>query len=387
MASAQLLPRSSRVSLPHANLVEAERWPAAPAQRWLLRLALAVPYLALAVAVAARDVTSGANQRLESAGAAISWGSSDIGEFLGQMYPPIPVAVASLLPSGASALAFVGALVAGSILHALWERLHVRETPAWLTLTLLVTFAATPAFAYLTAEDLTGFVGLGLFAAAVTGFLRFATVGDTEGGFLCGLALGVAVACDPVGLVYAVCLGAAAAPVAWSRYRGQTGATRASALVIVFPAIAALLSWTFLQWRFTGSALDWLRDLPGAFEFNDGVVGGLGEAARRVGIGLAVSPLFVVTQVLLVRRRAEAILVALLPIVGLIASLWLGLRTPAGHTIVLLGMLGVLSVPRRPSRPLAAILGVVAVAGWIAAVVQLESTSNVVHEWLRVMVG
>lgn len=297
------------------------------------------------------------------------------------MYPPIPIALASLLPGGAAALAVVGALVAGTILHALWERLHLRESPAWLTFALLVTFGSTPAFAYLATEDLTGFIGLGLFAIAVTGFLRFATQGDTEGGFLCGLALGVAVACDPVALVYAVCIGAAAAPVAWGRYRGSTGAARASALVIAFPALAAVAGWSFLQWRFTGSASAWIRDLPGAFEFPDGVAGGLADALRRVGVGLLLSPLFVVTQALLVRRRIEALLVAALPVVGLVVSLWLGLRAAAGHAVVLLGMLAVLSIPRRPPPRLAALLGLVAVAGWIAVVVRLEATSGVVHDW------
>jgi hypothetical protein len=157
--------------------------------------------------------------------------------------------------------------------------------------------------------------------------------------------------------------------------------------VIAFPAVAALLGWTFLEWRFTGSAFAWVRDLPGAFEFPDGVAGGLGDAVRSVGIGLAISPLFVVTQVLLIRRRIEAVLVAALPVLGLMLSLWLGLRAPAGHSVVLLGILAVLSVPRRPSRTTAAVLAGVAVAGWVAVVLRLESTSNAVHDWTAALLG
>jgi hypothetical protein len=352
-----------------------------------VRLALSLPFMALATLIAARDLASGSNVRLEQSGSVIAWGSRDLGNFIGVLYPPIPIAIASILPGGAAMLGFVGALAAGVMLHVAWERLRLREVPGWLIVVLLVTFGATPAFAYLSTQDLSGFIGLGLFTLAVSGFLRFATDGDTEGGFMCGLALGVAVACDPVALIYTVCLSLAAAPVAWQRYRGETHAVRASALVIGFPAVGAVLGWTFLQWRFTGSAFGWLTDAPGTFDFPEGVWGGLADSFRRGAIGLLISPLFLLTQSLLIWRRREAVLVAVLPVVGLSVSLWLGLRTASGHTIVLLSLLALMSVPRKPSKLMASLIASTAVLGFALVFYRITSTDNVLHEWLSAVAG
>jgi hypothetical protein len=383
MASAVLThPASPALAVPSARRVERRRWPETALARWGLRLALASPYLALATWLTSRQVPAGQNLRLESSAGLVEWGSRDLGSFIGSMYPPAPIALASLLPGGANGLGFVGALTAGVVLHLMWERLHEREVPGWLIGVLLVGFGCTPAFAYLSVEDLSGFVGLGLFAVALAGFLRFAAAGDTEGGFVCGLALGVAVACDAVSPIYAACLGVAAPFVAWHRYRGEPRSARASALVIAFPAMGALGAWTFLQWRFTGSAFGWLTDVPGAFEFEDGVWAGLGDSFRRAGIGLVISPVFVLTQVLLVRRRREALLVASLPLVGTATSLWLGLRVASGHTVVLLGMIALMSVPRRPTRPTSVALAAASVLGLALVAGRILTTDNLIHEWV-----
>lgn len=353
----------------------------------MVRLALSVPYLVLAAIITARHASSSVNERLEQSGQLIAWGSRDLGEFIGSMYPPVPIAIASILPGGAVALSWVGALVAGTALHAMWERMHLRQVSTWLTAVVLLCFALTPSFCFMATEDLSGFIGLGLFAIALGGFLRFAGDGDTEGGFWCGLALGLAVACDPAGVIYALCLGMAAAPVAMHRYRHEANAARASALVIAFPALAALAGWTFLQWRFTGSAFGWLTDDPNVFAFPNGVLSSFGDAFRRVGIGLLLSPLFVVTQALLIRRRREAVLVAVLPLLGSAAALWLGLRVANGHTVVLLGMIAIVSLPKSPVRRVAAVLAAAALVGYVAIAVRLATSSGLIRDWVGRLVA
>lgn len=352
----------------------------------LLRLALSVPYLLLAALTSARGVTSGANRYLEESGALIRWGSRDFGSFIGELYPPIPTAIASILPGGVATLAYVGALAAGGILHVAWERLQQLDTPAWLQAVLLVCFGAAPAFGYLATEDLARFVGLGLFAVAAGAFIRFVAAGDTEAGFLCGLTLGVAIVCDPVALVYAACLGAAA-PAAGMRYGGTRDSAGAAVLVITFPAVGALAGWTFLQWRFTGSPFGWLVDSPGVLDFPDGVWGELVNSVGNTGLALALSPLFVLTQVLVIRRRPEMLLVALLPLVGLTVSLWLGLRVAGGHAQVLLGLVALVSVPRSPSRRVATSVAVAAVAGLVAVTLRAAFSDNLINAWLVELAG
>lgn len=365
---------------------ERERWPATASRRALLRLALSVPYVALAAVTTVRGVTSGVNQQLEANGDLIRWGSRDFGSFIGYLYPPIPTAIARVLPGGVAALAWAGALAAGVILHVAWERLQQLDTPPWLQAVLLVCFGATPAFGFLATEDLSRFVGLGLFAVAAGAFVRFVAAGDTEAGFLCGLTLGIAVACDPVALVYAACLGAAA-PAAGLRYGGTRQSAGASVLVITFPAVGALAGWTFLQWRFTGSPFGWLVDSPGVLDFPNGVWPELWSSIENTGRALLLSPLFVLTQLLVVRRRPETLLVALLPLVGLTVSLWLGLRVAGGHAVVLLGLVGLMSVPRAPSPRMAALVAVTAVASLVAITLRVALSNSVIHDWLVALTG
>ncbi|MEO5898534.1 MAG: hypothetical protein ABIR68_00220 [Ilumatobacteraceae bacterium] len=382
MASALLMPSSRASLLQPDRRADTRHWPQTASARWAVRVALSVPYLGLAAFLTAQQLTSEVNTRLEASGHLIQWGSRDLGSFIGVMYPPGPIAIASVLPGGAVALSWVGALLAGVVLHAVWERLLVRGVSGWLIAVLVVCFAATPAFAFLATEDLSGFLGLALFAVALTAFLRFAAEGDTEGGFVCGLSLGLAIACDPAALIYALCLAGAAAPVALHRYRGQRHSAQASALVIAFPAVSALAGWTFLQWLFTGSPLGWLTHDPNVFAFRSGVLGDLAATGRTMAIGVLVSPLFVISQVLLIKRRREAMLVAVLPLVGSGLALWLGLRVASGHTVVLLGLIALVSVPARPSRATSIVLAASAIAtlglviGWVVA------SNGLLHVWV-----
>ncbi|MBM6404437.1 hypothetical protein JQN72_09310 [Phycicoccus sp. CSK15P-2] len=346
-----------------------DRWPRDPIARWAVRTGLSLPYLALAWLVVERGVSSRLNAATDEAGAAVEWGASTFG-WVSEAYPPIPVGIAGVLPWGTAALSVVGALAAGPLLHSLVERLVRRDVPVPLVVLLIASVALTPLFGYLATEDLSGFLALALLVVALEGFLRFVTEADTEGGFQAGLLLGVAAACDVSSVVFALLLGASAPFVARARYRGVPAAGRATAAVLAFPAVAALLGWAFLEWRFSGTVLDSVLEAATVEHSGDN----LGEAAVHVARTTLHLPLFYVCGALLTVRRPAALIAYLMPLPGLVVAAWLGLHTGAGATVVILSGLALLAVPARPSRGVALLLGVAAVAQVV--VVWLVVTPN-----------
>lgn len=355
--------------------------PAGPARgSWWWIGALASPVFAVAlIASLDRPLDADRNERLESAGRLISWGSSDFSSFLEHAYPPIPVAVAALMPGGAFWLAVPGALVAGVLLNALRERLAQREIQPWLTAVLLVAFVANPAFLQLAHEDLADFIGVGLVVLALIGFLQFAVDGDTHGGFVCGLSLGLAAACTPVTLIYTVFFGLAAGPVARLRSSGEPHSVPAAALVIVFPAAGAFLGWTFLQWRFTGEPLGWIEAAaPGVGTMT---AEQWRPAAKAVALALAASPLFLLTQVWLMRRRISSALVTALVVLALAAGLGIGLRQPSGYSTVLLGAIALTSIPARPTAEQGRMLVATAITGLCLTWLWAAQDGNEIGPW------
>lgn len=336
------------------------RWPETAARRWTLRVALAMPYMVVAMIADARGVISVANLRLEQAGSLIDWGADDL-SFVSEIYPPIPVAIARLLPGGALVLGFVGALCAGVVLQVLWERLHQRAVPAWLTVLLLASVGATPVFFYSSTQDLVAFIGMAFFALAIAGLLRFAVEADTEGGFQCGLAFGVAAMCDPATAVYAIAAGVAAPFVAWRRYREEPGAALATLAVVLTPTLAAFGGWMFLDWRFSGSGLH-LFEEPTFLAFPGGVVDTIARELGYLLVNIAITPVFVVTAVLIARRRPLALGAHALMLLSILVTHVLGIHVDAGQGLVIIAGVAVLTVGAAPSRAAAGLLGAAAIA-------------------------
>ena len=86
---------------------------------------------------------------------------------------------------------------------------------------------------------------------------------------------------------------------------------------------------------------------------------------------------------MLIRRRLEALFVAVLPLAGSVLALWLGFRVPNGATVVLLGIIGVASVPRRPSLVTSTLLAACGVAGFALVSLRLALPSGPVRDWLE----
>jgi hypothetical protein len=339
-------------------------WPTDWRWRGLIALAFSLPYIVIAVRVYGEGYRDAANTALHQQSALIHWGSSDL-SFVAHVYPPLPTAVAALLPNAMS-LGIVGALAAGGMLQAVTARLANHGYPVPIALLLAATLGGSPSFAFTATTDLASFMGLAFLVFSLDGYLRFVFRGQTHGGFQAGLAIGAAGLCIPAATICALGFAGAAPLLARHRYRGQQ-AGRATASVLLFPTVAGVLGWIFLCWRFAGSPLGWLRQVAPEMWNGAGSLDHLHAALTTVGPPLLLTPVFVAAVVLLaLRRRALQALGICLPLACIIVALWLGLPFPSASVAIVLGVVGLLSLPVRPSRRLLVIIVLIALAGLAA---------------------
>ncbi|WP_033345132.1 hypothetical protein [Catenuloplanes japonicus] len=338
-------------------------------RRWAFRLALASPYVALALFWTGDQ---SANAALDREGAAIAWGSDDL-SFVSTLFPPLPAAVAGLAPFGARGAGLAGALVAGVVLGVLAERLSRSGLPFWLVGALLAGLGGMPVFGRLAVGDLGQFLVVALLSLGLAGMVRFAADGDTGGGFTCGLAMGAAVMCDLSAVLFTAMLAVACAVII--RRHGFGGADvapgliGATVLVIVFPAASALLGWAFLEWRFAGTFFEGLDGGWGPSIVTDGLAALDDQPWRALGEALLRTPVFLAVLILSLfhRRWLLALLLPVLPlVVGLAVAL--GLPLSPDECLLVLGVAAVV-VPVRPGRVTIVVLSAAIAAqlglGWL----------------------
>jgi hypothetical protein len=348
--------------------------------RWLLRFALAAPLLALAVWADRHGFRSpGHLLYAERAGQVAAGGPALAG--LRYAYPPVPTLLASVLPGGPLALCAVAALFAATASQAIWERLAGRRVPVPLRVLLLLTLVAVPAVAYASSEAVAVVAALSLFVVALEGFTRFTAGGETDGGFTAGLALGLAFGFDPVALVYAVALGVAALVFGRARFRADPAAGPATVLVLAFPALFGAAAWTFLEWRFTGTAFGTVADNPDVLAFRHGVLTGAAAAVRDTAGFVLHVPLYLVLGVLFASRRPAAAVGYAVPLLGLAVTVWVGLRYSAVTAYSLLTLIALMTIRRRTSRPVRLVLAVVA-AGQLVLAWRWPPASPAFDQWL-----
>ncbi|SNT59492.1 hypothetical protein SAMN05421812_111198 [Asanoa hainanensis] len=318
-----------------------ERWPAGTIARWLLRLALALPFAGLALYTASRG-------------------------FVPRWPGPLAGVLGALGPLG---VGLVAAAATGIALAALAERLVRWQVPVRVGVPLVLV----PALAYTGSADPIAVLTVAFLALAVEGFLHVAVAGQPEGAVRAGLMLAGAALCDPAAIAYALVFAAVAPFVAAGR-RGSAIDAAPTRAVLLFPALAALATALLLSWRLTGGA---------GIGFDPaGFFGALGGAV----VAVVHTPLYAAVAVVYAVRRPRALAGYLAPVAVVFVTLLAGLAYSAVTNYLLLTTIALIAVPRSPSRRLGAFLGTVALLQW-AQLITWPPASPAFQEWLRVVWG
>lgn len=377
---------ASRVSpLPRTSAPRSapDTWPARPVERWLLRLALALPFVVVALVSQRSTWLPAANVELAARGDLVRWGDTDV-SWMADTFPPLSAALSSLLGGRELWLNLLAAGVIGFTLQRLAGALVRRGLGGWASAAVVATLALTPPLYYLAANDLQALLGLALVVLALDQIASFVEQHATEAGFRAGLALGLAVMIDPGAWLYALTL-AAVAPF-FARRAGRTGrgANRATVAVLIFPAAAAVAFWLYASWWFSADPVGGLGQSAVAGWFPGGVGPSAGRAALLVAQGLMSVPLFVVALGFRAVRDRWSLIAPLIAVTGLFASLWLGVRSASGQTYVLLTALYVLLLAvRQPTRARRVVVGAAAVAQAVLIWVLVLAGDSELGQWLR----
>jgi hypothetical protein len=164
---------------------ETFRHRAPQASKWAaLSLVFAAPLLALAVLASDRGFTSPALAWIVQRAHTATLGPGF--SHLQYVYPPLPILLALVLARSTFALSIATCLFSGLTLAIVLRRAGLLRTAALAAPLILV-----PAMWYTASQLLPQVISLTFLAVALQGFIRFATYGETYGGFIAGLALAV----------------------------------------------------------------------------------------------------------------------------------------------------------------------------------------------------
>ncbi|MGU3411727.1 hypothetical protein ACLBWP_16625 [Microbacterium sp. M1A1_1b] len=350
--------------------------------RWVVRLVLAAPFVVLALVVSRAPTTpllllTGNEITFDRASTALDGG---VVQAIGQLYPLLSGVVLRIMPFGVHGAAVLGGVVAGIVLQVLAQAMVRRGLPMRKVVVFTIALGANPLFAFVALNDLQAFVGIVLFALALTDLVRFSANSDTQAGFRAGLVLMASTLVDPMGLVYLV-VAAIAVPLVDLARQGQRGARAANTLVVVFPSVAVLVSMMVLD-------LIVMRDPFAALRTTIVVDGSRVSDVLRLfttadGLLLVVMLVAGCALALLVGRPgAIGIVVALFA--GILGGYVIGLIPPAsaGNTFVTMMAVAIAIVPRATSRVTGGLVIALMVLqiplAWAAA-----SQRAVVVEWVH----
>ena len=169
-----IAPPTEELRVPRLRQRRVDPVPNSALWRWVLRLAFALP--AVAVTVAAELGTASTlttpNQALLDRVAAIDWTRGDAG-WVGDIFPPLSTLLAVVVPGGRLGMSILGAIVAGFFVQQLLQILVQRGVPKSTTIILLLAVAANPLFVYVATENLPVILGLSFFGVGISDALRF----------------------------------------------------------------------------------------------------------------------------------------------------------------------------------------------------------------------
>lgn len=359
-----------------------DHFPRDPLARWMLRLGLMTPLVALALLLdAVPRPTTSPNAHLMDDVMAIDWSRGDA-EWLALLYPHISTFVAAGNPFGRLGLSIMGAIAAGFLLQKVAEIIAQRAIPRSTGIILILALAANPLFVYFALENFQGFLAITFFGLALADLVRFVNWGNTESGFRAGILLMLSALSDPTGILYAL-VAVAASPFLRHGRPSTPGLRAANMLVIAFPTLGAFATMMFLNVLFFG-VLWPVSDL-------ERVAAGIPEAlsALAAGVGTAtgwllVAPVASAWLVAAIVRRPAAIPVSTIVVIMLAIAFVLGAFHPAaaGITFTLLTLLAITLIPaaRTPlTNVLVDLVAVLQIAiAWTAAL-----NRDVVLVWMQ----
>jgi len=264
---------------------------------------------------------------------------------LGNVYPPAPILLAMLVGGSAVGLAVISSMLAGTALHASWERMVQLNVPLLTQLSMFASVMPLPSVWFLASQDVPTVGGLAMLTVALAGFIRFVSEADTSGGFIAGLFLAAAFLFDPAAIAYALALAVGTPFLASARYFREPAASRALISVLCFPIVAVLAGWAFLEWRFEETAFTYLTSDLGLLQFEVSALADLWASTIEVAKNVALTPVYAAVAVLLILRRPLTGFGFLIPVVGLVLVRWSGLFYSPTAALVLLTFIAMVSAP------------------------------------------
>jgi hypothetical protein len=356
-------------------------WPARYWRRITLYLSFALPLIGLSVWAESRGYAHPELTLLEHRASLVRAGGSAM-TGIRYLYPPIPTLLAMALPHNELALSIITCLCSAIILGYVTRRLLSKVSLAT-TAVLVLPLVAAPIMWYAASQLAPTVLALAFLAVALDGFLRFAAQGDTEGGFVAGLALAASFLCDPGAVAYGVVMCAYAPLISHARYRRE-GSTAAIAAVLCFPLAAIVAGWVFLVWKFTGRYPDDLHYAVGAhpYAFPAGVTHQLVQSLRAVGVSMLHVPLYFAAMVVLAYRQRLAVFGLLLPPAALGIVLWLGFAYTPIAAYLLFTILALVAISSRAQRRFEPMLVIVAL-GQLALVLAWPPTTAAFTQWVH----
>lgn len=312
---------------------------------------LALPFVLMAVSAYAGSYLS--NQHAHLIEKALLIRDRGRPELMGFVYPPLPF-LATLIWSHPIVPSMVAALVGGATAWLLWRQLRLLRMPRLAAVLLLVLPMSLPTSLYLASQSLGEMLALFLLLLAWVHYLAFTQDGQTRSGFLAGMVLALAFFADHFAALYAVPF-ALFAPF-FVRERGN-GASRAAAVVVLFPVLAAIAAWSYVNWVFVGDPLHFLSD-PASSVFvyaradAPAFIGGSwGQAVKATGRDLFSTPLYLASGVLVARIWPSRALAFLVPLAVVAAVRAHGMYYPDYFAISTFTVVALAALPRQmPAR-------------------------------------